>query len=239
MQLKHVPYIVILVLLVALYFSIDGCSSAQQNFVDEVSRNQFLSKRDSVNLKKIEMQANVISTMKQNVMSEKAAKKLLKEELEGYKRVNSFLEAKVVNKINNLSVDLKSPPEGTFSGIEIDTSGLIHKDTVDKYFLRTPSAFNYSDDWASINGFVERDSVDFNEISFTNELDVTIGRKKGTLFKKGDYVVDFKSYSPYANVPYVNNVVVKENKTTFEKIFLSRPACFVYGLVVGRVTTNI
>jgi len=237
----HISYLFIIaaVSAVMLWSLLDGCSSDIQARQDLESTIAFLQKRDSANLMKLKIKASDSAQMQQNIMSMAAAEELLQKELEQYKKVNSFLEAKILNKIENLNVSFNEPAANDFDGLNFHQGEFLHKDTVGRYFIRVPKTFDYKDDWASISGTTTKAGNSFDVISMTNEFDATIGHKKQKgLFKRAKPVVELKSYSPYSTISYVNNVTIDDSRSKTGKLLTSRGAFFAYGFLTNTVISN-
>jgi hypothetical protein len=175
------------------------------------------------------------ATLSQNLVSEKTAKELLKEELKDYKKVNSYLQTKVLASINDLKVGYNTPP-----GNAPDLSKFgdcIPKDSVMAYFMAVPQTFNHdTSKWYGVSGVVQRDGVLFSDIHFNLETETIIGTKKRKaweLFKSIPPTVDIKNLNPYATTVSANNIVIKDERDGLGKIATSRWAVFGYGVIGG------
>lgn len=81
-----------------------------------------------------------------------------------------------------------------------------------------PSKFSKQDKWFSIDGEVQKDGIMVDSLKIQNESSVTIGYKKsGFLGLKSEPLVEIKNTNPYLSVTKMNNVIVKPNKSIFQK----------------------
>ena len=175
--------------------------------------------------------------MKQNVISERVAKEHFKKELKGYKDINSFMKSEVMTSIRSLEAKYDESIGDEFDGIAITDDNYIHKDIVEKNFLRVPKSFSYEDEWTSINGTVLKKSTIIDSIDIFNKFDAIIGTKKSeksfSWLRKKDPVIELKSYNPNTKINYVNNITVDTKKGKVGNIFLSPFAMMAYGFVLA------
>lgn len=180
--------------------------------------------------------------MKQNLISEKVAKEQLKEELKGYKDLTAYMKSEVITSIRNLEAKYDDKDSDPFIGIDLLDGDYIHKNIVDKNFVRAPKSFSYKDDWMSFEGTVNRKSTALDSLYLLNKFDATIGYvRPDTTFgwlRKKTPVVSLKSYNPYTKIVYVNNVVVDNGKGKVGNILFSKPAMLIYGALVGGIFLN-
>lgn len=179
--------------------------------------------------------------MRQNIMTSDIANEHLKGEIEGFKEINSYMKSEVLAVIRKLEVQYKeSNRDNPFEGLTLKNDEYVHKDDVEKNFLRLPKTFEHKEDsgWFYLSGVVKKESVSIDSLSMLNKFDATIGFKKPDKrfgwMKKKEPVVSLKSYNPYSEIVYVNNVTVKDKKNKAGNILLSKPAFFLYGVVAGR-----
>jgi len=180
--------------------------------------------------------------MAQNIMSEKVAKEQLKEELEGYKSITAYMKSEVITSIKSLEAKYTDLSKDQFEDITIKDGVYIHKDDVDRNFIRIPKTFTYSDEWMSLNGTVNKESTLIDSLGIFNKFDAIIGYKNQdksfSWARKKVPVVELKSYNPNTSINYVNNVVVNNDKGKVGSILLSKPAMFIYGIACGKVFLN-
>lgn len=201
---------------------------------NEVEKNQL---KNSLDLKVADE-----FVMKQNLVTEKIAKEELKEELKGYKDLTAYMKSEVITSIKNLEAKYDSKDSDPFIGIDLLDGDYIHKDDVDKNFVRVPKSFSYNDEWLSFKGTVNRESALLDSLYLLNKFDATIGYVRPdtsfSWFRKKEPVVTLKSYNPYTKIVYVNNVVVNDDKGKVGNILLSKPAMLIYGAVAGKIFLN-
>lgn len=183
--------------------------------------------------------------MKQNIVSSEIANEQLKDEIKGFKNINSYMKMEVLEVIKNLEIkyseaNIKNP----FEGIILKDDEYLHKDDVAENFLRLPKTFKEESDsgWFYIAGVINKESLTIDSLSMFNKFDATIGLKKSekkfSWLRKKEPVVSLKSYNPYTKIVYVNNVVVDNDKGKVGNILFSKPAMFLYGFVGGMAYSN-
>lgn len=210
-----------------------GMSDSYNSIIDfnEAEKSELKS---SLNLKAAD---NYI--MRQNFISERIAKEQFKKELEGYKKVNAYMKSEIVTSIKSLESKYNEVSSNQFDDIEIMDGEYIHKDVVDKYFLRVPKTFNYADDWFSLTGTVKKESTIIDTLYMLNKFDAIIGYKKSekkfSWLRKKSPVVELTSYNPYSKINYVNNIVVDKNKGKVGNILFSKPAMIIYGFLGASI----
>ena len=180
--------------------------------------------------------------MKQNIVNSKIAQEELKEELKGYKDLTAYMKSEVITSIKNLEAKYDNKESDPFEGINLLDGDYIHKDDVDKNFIRVPKSFSFEDEWLSFEGTVSRESAVLDSLYLLNKFDATIGyvRPDTTFswFRKKTPVVSLKSYNPYTKIVYVNNVVVDNDKGKVGNVLFSKPAMLVYGAIAGGIFLN-
>lgn len=178
-------------------------AEAMQAFYEN-EKNQIIS-RDSI-------EAQQLIDMKQNLMSEIAAREILEEEFERFKEIQSHVRFESVTRVDTLRIPYMVP------GVNIlaDYTDYIPVDSVKKHFVQVPQDLVYNDDWFKFHGTVDQDHFMIDSMNFVNKFDVTIGTKKSdkplAFLRKKEYVVELVSYNPYTSVNYVNNIIVDQDK---------------------------
>lgn len=94
--------------------------------------------------------------------------------------------------------------------------------------------FNYSDQWASLSGKVNKKDIVFDPPILINEQDVVSGIKKKGLFGKKEYYVDIKNSNPYIQHVSINTFKVDVRKSWHEKWWITIPIGFTAGYLTGR-----
>jgi len=195
---------------------------ATNNFL-EIEKQQSIS-RDSI-------YAHDVAEMNMNLMSEVSARKLLEDEFNRFKEIQSHVRTETKTRIDTLFIPYTAD---TFSIVSLYDS-LIPIDTVNKYFIQTPKDVSYSSVWFAFDGSVDSIGLTIDSLSTINKFDVTIGWKKPDkpfkFLRKKQPIVELTSYNPYTEVNYINNVVVEKKNN----IFTSKVAMFLYGLTGGII----
>jgi hypothetical protein len=240
---KRIEYISIAVAFLFVYLY---SMNVKNNQIKEQAINytSMMSYKESENNRLIrsnEIKAAAITKSSQNAISMSLAMKEFSKELEGFKRAQSLVKSEILTEIKGLSTDFENSP-GEFSGIQLIDSMYVHVDTVSKYFIRTPKKVNYSDDWISFDATVNKDFT-LDSLSLINKFDITIGSKKQdkplSFLRKKEPVVEMKSYNPYSSIPYINNVIFKDDKKGAGKIVFSKPAIFAYGFISSTLINKL
>jgi hypothetical protein len=241
MRRNEYIFFIIALLAVVAFFSFKSNERVKQvkSSYETVLKYKEIEKQQLI--KSDSLKAVEIKTIAQNQVSYADAIKHFEKEIKGFKRAQSLVKSEILTEIKGLSLDYDSTG-GKFDGISINDSLYIHKDTVDAYFIRVPKNIDYSDDWLSFNATVDH-KFKLDSLKTLNKLDIVIGYKKQekplSFLRKKDPVVELKSYSPYSSVPYVNNVVFKEEKSKVSSIFTSRAAFFGYGFITSTVLNKL
>jgi len=185
----------------------------------------FHSKRDSANLAKIKLDAADSIKANQIIVEYENLSKALKEELRGYKNGASLTETKVVTVLESVEMEIHDTIFIDKSRLSIE--GCHYSDSLLKEFRNKKSFFTFKDDWLNIVGQYTYDKVLLDTVSLKNEFDVILGYKKEKWYKRRNQVVELKSYSPYAEIVYLNNIIVKDRKKL--SFLNSKKAYFLYG----------
>lgn len=241
-MIKKIGFILVCILLVFVYIYSMTIKNQQ---IKEVKRNyeSIISYSDAEKNKLIKedsLKAVEIKTMAQNQLSHSVAIEEFKKELNGFKRAQILVKSEILTEINGLSIGLEG--DSSLSDLNLVDSMYLHKDTVLNNFIRIPKSGHYSDDWISMDFKIKKDFV-LDSLRLINKFDIVIGYKKqdksfGFLRKK-DPVVEMKSYNPYSSVPYINNIVIKDDRKGLMKITSSKPAMFAYGFIASTVLNKL
>ena len=228
---KHILIVISLMLGIILAgFLLSECEKTQDLERDLESMDNFHEIEKQQLVDRDSIRAQDVRQMKQNLMSEIAARILLEQEFERFKEINSHVRFETITRIDSLRITYID----TIYNILTDYTDFIPIDTVSKYFLQTPKGLKFDDGWFNFVGTVDMDGLTIDSMSFINKFDVTIGYKKSdkpfAFLRKKVPVVELISYNPYTTVNYVNNVIVVDKKGG---IFTSKPAFFIYGGVLG------
>lgn len=233
---KILPWIICLAVVV-----IQRCD--QENAIDTMQRDHasemsYMREENNALIQK-DLEPQVVVEKDMNVISEEKAREMLDEQFKEFTEINMLLKGEIVTAVENISIEYHPPDVHVdpFEGLDFALDGYhLHKDTVNKYFLRTPKKVSYLDtNWLEFEGTVFRNDFNIDRLSLINKFDVTLGYKKPDknfkFLRRSEPKLEFKSYNPYSTVPYVNNLVVEKNGSAAGRIFTSKPAFFVYGFL--------
>ena len=176
----------------------------------------YQEKRDSAQLAKDKHRANDSIQMAQNIVDYKNLTEKLKKELKGYKDDVSLVE-----------VGTKTIIDSFFIESTVEVHDTIHDSIAVPCLDNRKFFYNFKDDWISLKGNYNAKGVLIDTLAIRNEYDVLLGWKKEKWYKRRNPIIELKSYSPYSDVVYVNNIVVEDRKKL--SVLNSKPAYFIYG----------
>lgn len=202
---------------------------------DEVEAvNSFWEGEEAQWISRDSIQAVDIAEMEQNLMTEISARKLLEDEFERFKSIQSHVRAEIVTRIDTV-IQFKE-----IEKLIVDNyQDCVPADTVKKHFIQIPRNANLEDQWMQIYTTIDT-ALTIDSMLFINKFDVTIGYKKPDkpfkFLRRKEPVVELISYNPYSTVNYVNNVVVKDKPGTPIDEVLIGIGGGVIGFFIGRGT---
>lgn len=241
--MKKVEYILFGVALIAVYVLTAYSSNKKIESVSDSYKSviAFNNAEKRQLIKADSLKAHYIIKMSQNQVSYKDAIEEFSKELNGFKRAQSLVKSEILTKIEGIEVSYDSSG-GKFDGISIIDSNYIHRDTIDKYFVRVPQNASFSDKWLSFDATIGHD-FKLDSLSTINKFDIIIGYKNQekplSFLRKKEPVVEMKSYSPYSSVHYINNVTFKDDRSGAGKLLTSRAAFFGYGFISSTVLNKL
>ena len=197
--------------------------------------SSFYASRDSANLNKLKLKASDSIKMSQRIVEYESLNESLKNELEGYKGA-SFVESSLTSGVTGLTLPFRDTIY--IDSLRLVSSGCEYADSLIKAFQNKKNFFNFKDEWLTIDGVSSYESISFDSIVFKNEIDVILGNKREKWYKSRAPVVELKSYSPYSNIVYMNNLVVEDKRTVYQKALTSKSAWFLYGILGGFVLNS-
>jgi len=209
-------------------FAMKECSHANELEAEVNAVNTFLDIEKQQAIQDSVLHAEDIEEMNQNLMSEISARILLEKKFEEFQSIQSHVKAEIITRI-----DTVIQYEKIESPIVENWNDCIPVDTVKEYFIQIPRKAKIEDDWMKLYTTIDT-ALMIDSMILLNKFDVTIGYKKPDkplkFLRRKQPVVELKSYSPYSQVNYVNNIVVKGKP---DGVFTSKPAIFGYGFVAG------
>lgn len=191
----------------------------------------FHSLRDSQNLAKINSKVADSVKMSQTIVEYENLSNRLKNELDKYKEGASMVETVIETRVDSILITSNDT-------VFIDSARLsscLYADSLIKEFKKKKIFFNFKDEWITLNGYHTYKDILLDSINIRNEFDVILGYKREKWYARRNPVVELKSYNPNSEVVYINNIVTKDKKTMFQKVFNSKPAYLVYGILVGSI----
>lgn len=203
---------------------------------DFSNMQSFHNKRDSANLAKLRVNAADSVKMSQTIVEFENLTDELKNELKGYKEGAGIVETSVRTVIERVTV--VSYDTIPIDIVRLDSSNCEYADSLIKEFQNKKFFYNFKDDWLTISSHHTYNKLVFDTISVKNEFDVLIGHKKEKWYSRRYPTVELKSYNPYTDIVYVNNIMTKEHKTNYQRIFNSKSAYLFYGILAGFVLNN-
>ena len=118
----------------------------------------------------------------------------------------------------------------------------IHRDSVKRNFIPKGTRSIKNDAWYDLSLTIG-DSLSIDSLKVREKLDVILGWKKPDKsfkwLRKREPIVSVQSYNPYTEVGYVNNLVVRDERSKFGKVMTSKPMMFIYGLGIGYAGAKI
>lgn len=211
---------------------------------DIASLNKFYNQRagsDSLSIEKLRNEKNQeIAKINQNLVSEKAAKEALGHKASEYKRINAYLEQKVLTSIKNIKTEWK-PRSDTLDLSQFE--GCVPIDSVNKYFIQIPKSFELdTSKWYYLSGTATKSGFVLDSMSFLTHDEFILGKRKRKaweLFKSIEPEFKVTHNNPYQTTLSMTNLVVKDDRTKSGKFFTSRPMLFIYGFGSGFIVNSL
>ena len=193
----------------------------------EQEREQLIKDKDIL--------AHQVVTMNQNLVATTEQIKSISKEFSDYKLIQSVTKAEILSKIKDIEVGYITVD----NPILVSDSGCIPGHIVNSNFIQRPSKVSFTDKWVSFDATVGK-VFKLDSMSMVNKFDVVIGEKvvgkKLLVFNKIEPVVELKSYNPYSEVPYVNNVVLAGEKKRYGRKLGGLATMFAIGFITNQIT---
>lgn len=154
---------------------------------------------EQVFFEKINKQGNRIAEQEQIILSQKDAIQNNMLTIKDLKNVQSQVKVRSIFRIDSVFIPY------------LDTITMIDSIT----FI--PRKFNLSNDFYSLSGKTQINSLLLDSVSFSTGLDITIGSKKMGLFKSPKPIVIIEYTNPYIVTTSLNNVIIKDQPKWYEK----------------------
>lgn len=196
---------------------------------------------DSLSLERLRNKKNQeIATINQNLITEKAAKEALGDKVKDYKKLNAYLEQKVLTSIMNIKTDWE-PRVDTF-----DLSGYgeyVPLDSVNKYFIQIPQSFEIdTSKWYYVSGTAMKTGFRLDSMSFVTHDEFILGKRKRKaweIFKNIEPEMQVIHHNPFQTTTTMTNIVVHDNRSKMGKFATSRAMLYIYGFGSGFVVNSM
>lgn len=121
------------------------------------------------------------------------------------------------------------------SNIDID-SVFIFFDKYDTIYYKdsmfVSKEFNLNEPFYSINGVTKQNGVLIKNVSFNNDMTITIAKKRNGIFKKSTPIIQLDNTNPYITSNSLQNITIKNELKWYEK----KSNILLFGLATGIVT---
>jgi hypothetical protein len=112
------------------------------------------------------------------------------------------------------------------------------QNNIDIDSVKLKKTFSLVDEFYNINGYVNKDGVLINKISFHNDMTITIANKKNGIFKKSIPIIQIENSNPYIVNESLKNITIKNNLKWYEKRSNMLLIGFATGIATGIVLTK-
>jgi hypothetical protein len=217
--MSKITNIVLAVLLLLTFYKSCQTEKDRDNLLTQISTYQLGEKQFKINKQK---DSSTIAQQGQTIMTQDEAIKLGILKLEGeIKKVQSQVQQTQDVVIKKVEVPYIPQGYADTSWVSQLLKGDKTPELCDSLLANSvivPQPFKLENKWYNISGSVEKKGLQLDSLKLTNQSDVTIGYKKsGFLGLSKTPIVEIKNSNPYFNVTKMNNVVIKKNKSIFEK----------------------
>lgn len=177
----------------------------------------------------LEVEVQARKDMEQRFVSTIDDLEEIKKQYQGLKDISSIIKAELHTKIKG---NIEYKHDTTWLTNYPDS--LIPIDSVKRHFVPKGTTAEKHDIWYDISLTLD-DSLRIDSLLVREKIDAVLGWKKPDdkkfkFLRKRVPVVSIQSYNPYSNIGYVNNLVVKDEKSKFVKVLTSKPMMFLYGV---------
>lgn len=210
--------------------SLSQCQRANDLKHDLESSYNFLEIEKKSAFNRDSLHVHEMKQMKQNLMSETAARLLLEEDYKRFKDIRNQVRVEMTTSIDTIYI-----PYETLDTVIINNyADVIPVDTVNKYFIQIPRKSKFEDGWMKLYTTIDTALI-IDSMRFINKFDVTIGYKKPDkplkFLRHKQPVVELTSFNPYTTINYINNIVVDDKKNPAKAMAVSGGVGFVVGFV--------
>ena len=190
---------ILIILLTAMIFILGfySCNlelegnTKQKNLIEVLLENENLKKTiDSKNREITEVKAIVVN-------KDKDIQNALKE-IDRLKSLDTKVVFRTKTKYDTLIVVLR------------DTTIIYNTDTIKS------QKFDYSDNWLSMSGLIEQDSIVFDSLLINNQYSIEIGNIRKGLFKR-QKVAFITNENPYSKTTQAQTFILQEEKKWYQR----------------------
>jgi len=100
-------------------------------------------------------------------------------------------------------------------------AGEVNRQIIDSLIANSiivPKSFSKAEKWLTLDGKVEKEGIVIDSLTIKNESTVSVGWKNGGfLGLKKIPIVEVKNTNPFISISKLNNVVIQEQKSLFQK----------------------
>lgn len=222
---RRVEILFVITIALLLFMNFQTCKSKHDMKEGYENAIEFVEKENNQLIQEKNLEVYAKEQMRQNLVSERQANSLLKEELKSFKSIQAYIKAEMKTQMKDV---LAQYVDGLDTTITVVTKN-------DETYMKVPRPFIYSDKWTELTGTVTTGGVLIDSLMFINKFDITVGWKRDRWYSKQKPVMEMKSYNPNTSIPYMNNVVIKKPTTPW---YTSRAAMFGYGVLAGFIISR-
>ena len=210
-----------LIMILNIFLLFRGFFNANQKLSEYKNTMQKFDLKEQVYIEKLKENGSKIIEQEQVFLNEKDAIKnnLLKVKKDLKKVKNQ------IKYITKIEIDSFFIPFDSQNNTDIDS-------------VKLKKTFSLVDEFYNINGYVNKDGVLINKISFHNDMTITIANKKNGIFKKSIPIIQIENSNPYIVNESLKNITIKNNLKWYEKRSNMLLIGFATGIATGIVLTK-
>jgi|TARA_R110000744_G_scaffold287065_1_gene398315 hypothetical protein len=219
--LKYKYKLIMILNIVVIFLLFRGFFNANQKLSEYKNTMQKFDLKEQVYIEKLKENGSKIIEQEQVFLNEKDAIKnnLLKVKKDLKKVKNQ------IKYITKIEIDSFFIPFDSQNNTDIDS-------------VKLKKTFSLVDEFYNINGYVNKDGVLINKISFHNDMTITIANKKNGIFKKSIPIIQIENSNPYIVNESLKNITIKNNLKWYEKRSNMLLIGFATGIATGIVLTK-
>lgn len=232
--MKKQGYLVFIVAILALFVFRECEHRSEKKMLAKSMKSQeeFFKKEMDSYFAGMKLEVEDVKNTTQNIVSSIDEIEAIKDLYPEFKNIESIVKTELHT---NISGSLAfTPPDTIF--VPVTTEGMVHIDSINKYYIPRGSKASHDELWYDI-AITLNDSLQIDSLRVRDKIDAVLAWKKPDknfkFLRKRIPVVSVQSYNPYTDIGYVNNLVVKDERSKFAKVLTSKPMMFLYG--VGSV----